>query len=98
MPPRASPIAHHFKKIIAVCAISAVGLAGAAVSHAETGQSAGSFGPGAGRPELGAVDALRVITGTLDENVKESVERTDRAGATGGGEGRGRELWGDGDD
>jgi hypothetical protein len=88
-------MAHRFKRIIAVCAISAVGVAGAAVSHAESGQATGS--PGASRPELSAAGgALRVIKGSLDENVKESVERMDRA--SGWREGRSRDLWGDGED
>jgi len=89
----ASLMAHRFKKLIAVCAITAVGVAGAAVSHAESGQP--TRGPGASRPELSAADgALRVIKGSLDENVKESVERMDRASE--GREGTGRDPRGDG--
>jgi hypothetical protein len=91
----ASLMAHRFKKFIAVCAISAVGVAGAAVSHAESGHPTG--GPGASRPELSAAGgALRVIKGSLDENVKESVERMDRASR--GRDGRGRDPSGDGED
>jgi hypothetical protein len=87
------PMARRLKRILAVCAISAVGVAGAAVSHAESGPPTGSLGRGAGGPELSAAGgALRVIAGYQDENVKEAAERRDRAGATGGREGRGRET------
>jgi hypothetical protein len=90
-------MAQRFKKFIAVCAISALGVAGAAVSHAESGQPTGSPSVGASRPELSAAGgALRVIKSSLDENVKESVERMDRASR--GREGRGRDPSGDGED
>ncbi|MGH2965609.1 MAG: hypothetical protein ACRDMH_09550 [Solirubrobacterales bacterium] len=88
-----------FKGALAVFAICAVGSTGAGASHAEASQAAHPRDAGSTQLELGpAADALRVVSGNLDEAAREAAERMDRAEASGGREARGRELQSDEDD
>ncbi|MGH2973366.1 MAG: hypothetical protein ACRDLL_00645 [Solirubrobacterales bacterium] len=92
-------VAHRFKKLVSVCAICAVGVAGAATSHAEASQPPeGLHHHGAELQPSPAGHALGAIAGNLDEGTREVAERTGRAEAPGGREARGRELRGEDDD
>jgi hypothetical protein len=92
-------LTQRFKGALAVCAIFAVGASGAGASHAEASQAGDAHDAGSTQLQLGpAADALRVVSGNLDEAAREAAERMDRAEARGGREARGRELQSDEDD
>ena len=99
MRPRSISIAQRFKRLLSICAIGAVGVAGGAVGHAEASQLAGGLHPHGAQlePSL-AGPAVRAIAGNLDESAREAAERRGRAEAAGGREATGRELRGEDDD
>jgi hypothetical protein len=87
-------VVDRLKRIAAIYAICAIGIAGTAVGQAGASPPpTPSFGASAGHLAAGpAAEALHVVSANPDENGSEAVERGEQAAATGGREGKGEEL------